>query len=152
MKANADSKQRLLVQIAVAGSVLLAVLSTIGADVYAADVFDSRPFVEDPRFWSHNLLLMVPFVLVALMCASAARLYRLWAPVTYVVCEAYLSYLAGLAYYRAHQAFAQELWTAYALSMGLLIFRMLPSVILALLLWTTYRRRLKQARESRWWR
>jgi hypothetical protein len=124
-------------------------LSTTFADVFARMNIGGEAFdvaLSDSLYWSAvqwvgTIMLLAPFVLVAMLAASVARITR---PIFGVLFLALFSAILFSMYFSAHQAsqeyMIEKMWTAAALSVGLLPFRAIPLVAVGVLLrWLLFR-------------
>ena len=87
-------------------------------------------------------MLLVPFLLVAWMAASLARRKTLRHGVLFLcITCAVLALMYFFAYQDSQHYMAQRMWTAATLAIGLLVFKSVPVLIVALVAFLILRRR-----------
>ena len=123
-------------------AVVVFFAATTGADLVARTSIAGQPFVaalQEHFYWAgvqlvSTMLLLAPFVAVALVCAFAERRARTRS-VVLIFAAAMLTLL--YFYFQGHQAaeraMLEKLWTAATLSIGLLPFFIGIPVVLAAL-------------------
>ena len=81
-----------------------------------------------------TLMAFAPFAAVAWICASLARVSRRRAMLLMTACVAILALLYYGGYADSQRFMQQRAWTAAALAAGLLPFKSIPVVVIALVL------------------
>ena len=116
--------------------------ATTGADLYAKTTIASEPLdvaLRDHLYWAAEqfigtLLLLAPFVAVALFCACIERQARSRSiGLIFTAAMLTLLYFYFQGHLAAERAMLAKMWTAAALSIGLLPFFIGVPVVLAVI-------------------